>query len=777
VRPWAAWIVLGLFVAGAVVEMVVRAQWLVFAVGIMSALGVTIAAFVAAHRSRLGHRRAWMLIGLAMASNCVGDVIFQTIAVVQGDALDYSVADVFYLASYPLLFWGLARIVIETSGTSSRTVLADATTIAIAGGLVIWQLFVVNAGVLDGGSIVSQAIFAAYPMADVLILGAVVGLLFIPYRPRAWLVLLVLFSLAFLAADTLYNVIQTQSLVSALPVSDAIFTVSYGLLAAAAVFTVSTSGHVGSPYRENVLPYARLGLLGIALVGIPILAVVSPVLGFRYHVAVYLVASVVVGILVLGRLIALLRSLADEQRRLRSAETRLVFQANHDALTGLPNRAFLIAELEAALRDSPGTGWALMFVDLDNFKFVNDTLGHHTGDQLLRQASERIRASVRSNTFVARLGGDEFVLLADPVHSGEDALEIANRIIAAFRMPFQVGGETTFTSPSIGIALRENGSDAAGLLRDADIALFQAKAAGRRCARVFDASMRAAAEERSEIETGIRLALERGELDVAYQPRIDIVTGALDSFEALLRWPSNPRVAPARIIEVAEASGLVDEIGEFVLTRALDDLAHRFAPLAPTVRMAVNVSVRQLAAANFVGTVGNAISRHDIDPERVSLEITETFLASEPEMAAATLDGLRSLGVRIEVDDFGVGYSSLARLADFPIDGVKIDRSFIMAIDTDSVAEAMVVAIVALGTAMDVIVTAEGIETTAQAETVRRLGCTLGQGFLFAPPMSADNAVEILTPARTPLGLDSWPTWPHRRSTRAKPSQGTPLER
>jgi diguanylate cyclase (GGDEF)-like protein len=538
-----------------------------------------------------------------------------------------------------------------------------------------------------------------------------------------------------------------------------------------------TRDQLGPPYRDNVIPFARLGLLGLALVGVPLLAVVSPVMNFRYHVPVYVGASVVVSALVLARLIALLRSLANEQMRLRSAETRLVFQANHDTLTGLPNRAYLIEEMEAALRQPATAGWALMFIDLDNFKFVNDTLGHHAGDQLLRAAAERIRASVRSNTFVARLGGDEFVLLADPVASIEDAMEIANRIIAAFRMPFHLGGETMFTSPSIGIAMRDDDADAAGLLRDADIALFQAKSAGRRCARVFDASMRAASEERSEIEIGIRLALERGELAVAYQPRIDIVTGALDSFEALLRWPSNPGVAPSRIIAVAEATGLIDEIGDFVLNRALDDLAHRFSPLAPTIRMAINVSVRQLAGATFVRTVGAAIARHGIDPERISLEITETFLASEPEIAATTLDGLRALGVRIEVDDFGVGYSSLARLADFPIDGVKIDRSFIMAIDTDSVAEAMVVAIVALGKAMDVIVTAEGVETTGQAETVRRLGCTLGQGFLFAVPMSADDAVEILTPARTPLGLDAWPTWPQRMSTRARPSRGTPQAR
>ncbi len=747
--------------------------------GSFSSLIATVATTIAAVKLPK-HRLSWALIALAMGVNTIGDGIYEAITRLNGAVPVLSLADVFYLLTYPLLFAGLGLMVARVSRERWRDVCTDASAVATIAGLAIWQFFVINPGVLDEGSMRQRVVFASYAMADVLIVAAMVGLLFLPHRRNRVLALLVGFAVMFLASDVFYNIVSLDPFNRSLRISDALYILAYGILSSAAALSIrrqNTMPDEPAPIRELRIPYARIGLLGAALIGAPTMAVVVPALGFDYHAWVYVCAALFVGTLVLARLVSLLRNLSREQRRSREAETKLAFQATHDDLTGLPNRTFLLESLSTALASPDSERLAVMFVDLDNFKFVNDSLGHQAGDVLLRSAAQRIQSAVRNGTLVARIGGDEFVIVSTDVRAAHEAEEVAARVIAEFRMPFTIGDDTMFTSPSIGIVLKTDQADPASLLRDADIALFQAKASGRCCARLFDTTMREWVTERTQIEAGIRHALEHGELAVAYQPRIDLATGEIDSFEALLRWPSQPTIPTIRVIEIAEATGLIDEIGSFVLDRAFADMRHHFGPASPDVRIAINVSMRQLAQPDFTRDVANALARHRVEPHRVSLELTETFLSEEPELAKSTLHNLRALGVKIEIDDFGVGYSSLARLADYPIDGVKIDRGFITALVNDDIAEAMVVAIVALSTAMALTVTAEGVETSAQAEAVRRLGCHLGQGFLFAAALTRDDAVATIAPRSTTVNIDDWPTWANRTATPATPSRNTPRGR
>ena len=498
--------------------------------------------------------------------------------------------------------------------------------------------------------------------------------------------------------------IQNAGLDGLRGVSDGSYLIAYGILAAAALLPPARSPDARSADTVT-FGRRRLVLLGIALVGAPVCAGLAPALDYAAQAPIYIAVAALVSCTVMIRLVGLVRRLEEERRRLRAAESELAFRATHDELTELPNRAFLIRSLTAALEERAavgGHGLAVMFIDLDNFKFVNDSLGHRAGDQLLGHVGRRIRQAMKGSDLVARLGGDEFVVLCRGVLDGHEAERIASRALDALAAPFSLEGDVAYTAASIGIGLAGDSHDAATLLRDADLALYQAKAAGGRCARVFDDTMQAWAEERTSVETGLRRALDRGELGVVYQPRVDLATGRIRSLEALLRWPGRPDVPIPRLIDVAEASGLIDEIGWFVLSRACDDLARLNAAAGPRhpVSVAVNVSMRQINRGTFVEDVQRTIAMHGVDASLISLELTETFLAAEPERALAMLTALRAVGVRLEIDDFGTGYSSLGRLRLFPLDGLKIDRSFVAGLGEDPSAESLIATIVALAGAL-----------------------------------------------------------------------------
>jgi len=428
----------------------------------------------------------------------------------------------------------------------------------------------------------------------------------------------------------------------------------------------------------------------------------------------------------------------------KAAEARIAYVASHDALTDLPNRRVFHATLERALSDvREGDGpAALLCLDLDRFKTINDTLGHHAGDSLLKVVAVRLRASVGDGDVVARLGGDEFaIVLSDPCGPDRTAA-LARAIIEAIGLPIHLGTQVVTIGVSVGIAMAPgHGSEADLLHRHADLALYRAKAAGRNRFQVYTASMDAALENRNQLELDMHLA-HRGEgFRLDYQPVVELSTGRVRSFEALMRWPHPTRgmVSPAEFIPIAEETGLVVPLGAWALREACCVAAS----WPNDVRVAVNVSAVQFQQPGLELAVAAALAASGIAPHRLELEVTESLLIQDSEAVIACLHRLRGMGVRIALDDFGTGYSSLSYLRRFPFDKIKIDRSFVREID-DPDAQVIVRAVVSIGERLGTAITAEGVETEDQLALVRQAGCTEVQGFLFGRPMSAGQAQVLL---------------------------------
>jgi diguanylate cyclase (GGDEF)-like protein len=441
----------------------------------------------------------------------------------------------------------------------------------------------------------------------------------------------------------------------------------------------------------------------------------------------------VMGLLAFGLVQVLARGRARALRMVEEKTGQLRHQALHDALTGLPNRALIMDRAEQMLAHARrnGTEASAMFMDLDGFKGVNDTFGHPVGDELLRTVATRIAGVLRETDTIGRLGGDEFVVL---VEGG--AAEIADRILEVLRAPFDLGtgSEITLTT-SIGIATgdREAAKD---LLRDADIALYEAKGAGRNRYAEFRHEMHIAAHDRLALENDLRGAITRDELFLVYQPILDLDTGEVVAVEALLRWQHATRglVPPSEFIALAEDSGLIVEIGAWVLETACEQAA-LWAARGRPVPISVNVSARQFDDPGLLRTVDHALRRSGLDGKQLVLEITETALMRDPEDAADTLRALKTYGIMVAIDDFGTGYSSLAYLQQLPVDALKIDRTFIAASARSRDSDPLIQTLVQLGRSLGLQTVAEGIEDEAQLAHLRELGCDNGQGYLFAPPL------------------------------------------
>jgi diguanylate cyclase (GGDEF)-like protein/PAS domain S-box-containing protein len=421
----------------------------------------------------------------------------------------------------------------------------------------------------------------------------------------------------------------------------------------------------------------------------------------------------------------------------RAFEARLEALALHDTLTGLPNRRRLLERIEEAIaRARRHHGMiAVLFLDLDRFKIVNDSLGHDAGDQLLVMAAARIGSTIRDTDTLARLGGDEFVVLCEEVESVGEVTEIAQRIAGALDAPFSVRGSEAFVTASIGIALWTGGAETPiDLLRNADTAMYRAKDGGRNRFEIFDEAMQAWAAARLDYESALRRAIGRDELRVHYQPIVHLQTGRIVGAEALVRWDRGELglVAPGEFIALAEETGLIVPIGAWVLERACRDCAE-WQAIAPDVAVSVNLSPRQLASADLVRSVYETIEAADLDPRLVRLEITESVLMDDAPRSLDTLHALTESGVRLALDDFGTGYSSLTYLRRFPIDTLKIDQSFVRSLG-DGGDTTIVRAIVDLAHALGLAVVAEGIDTETKLEALRAMGCEIGQGYLFARP-------------------------------------------
>ncbi len=444
----------------------------------------------------------------------------------------------------------------------------------------------------------------------------------------------------------------------------------------------------------------------------------------------------------------------------RRAEEQIRFLADYDTLTTLPNRRMMIQQLERVLGRAEHTQdmVGLLFLDLDRFKRINDTLGTAFADSVLKSVAERLSQCIRCTDSVgrpqppdavslSRLGGDEFAIVLNGLKSSEDAAHVARRILETLRAPLSVDGQRLDVTASLGIALSPNdGRDPETLLRNAGSAAYHAKGMGRDMYQFFNEAMNERAIRNMQLETGLRVGIERGELMLHYQPLIDAQSGGIVSMEALVRWrsPDHGLVAPRDFIPLAEETGMIVPLGEWVLRKACSQIGIWREAGLPALRVAVNVSSHQVQKGDLVETVERALRDSRLDPKRLEIEITESALIGDEPQIAETLTRLRKMGVRLALDDFGTGYSSLSHLVQFPIDTLKIDQSFVKNLGISQQADAVIAAVVSMGHHLKLDVTAEGVETMEQEQFLRDQGCDTFQGYLFSRPVEADAMAALL---------------------------------
>jgi diguanylate cyclase (GGDEF)-like protein len=459
--------------------------------------------------------------------------------------------------------------------------------------------------------------------------------------------------------------------------------------------------------------------------------------GSLWGFAVFAAATLAVNTAVVEFLFGRLRATTDDFQR-RSVQ---------DALTGLANRVALHERLEAIDAGAPR---AVYVIDVDGFKFVNDSLGHHAGDRLLERVAARLAGHARQGDLLARPGGDEFVLIADGVPDDGVAVALGQRLVDSCTAPFSLDGEEVEVSVTVGVRRVADAASGEEALRDADLALYAAKIERRGTVKLFAAPMRDAASSRLTLERHLRRALERDELHVVYQPVVDVEDGSITGMEALLRWDCEALgpVSPAEFIPVAERTGLILPIGRFVLARAIEQLA-AWRAAGHDVRVSVNLSASQLADEQLPELLAELLATHGVPGEPVLLELTESALMQQADQPLQMLDRLRATGAGIVLDDFGTGYSSLSRLSGLRLAAVKIDRSFIAAMETDVGARAVVTAVLQMAGPLRCAVVAEGIETELQRELLRELGCGRAQGWLFGRPAPVEAATAVLEAAGT----------------------------
>ncbi len=439
------------------------------------------------------------------------------------------------------------------------------------------------------------------------------------------------------------------------------------------------------------------------------------------------------------------------EKSLRDSNKQLAYNASHDVLTGLPNRFLFMENLKRAIEHSKhyqNSLFAVLFLDLDQFKVINDSLGHLLGDRLLIAIAGKLKACLRPTDTIARFGGDEFTILLENLSDVSDTIRVAERIQAELTLPFDLNGQEVFTTVSIGIALSATGySQPEDLLRDADTALYRAKNRGKACYVIFNTSMHARAVVRLQMETDLRRAIERQEFLIHYQPIVSLETGRIIGFESLLRWqhPQLGLLSPTKFIQVAEETGLLSLIDQWVMLEATRQIQQwQRIPGAAPLSISVNIFNKQFTQPNLVEQISQVLQETGLDAPRLKLEITENVIMKHDRSATAILSQLKALDIRLVIDDFGTGYSSLSRLHRFPIDELKIDRSFVSRINANEGNLEIIETMVTLGQKLGVDVTAEGIETAEQLAQLREMKCKYGQGYFFSQPLSSVEAEALI---------------------------------
>jgi len=720
-------------------------------------IGTGACAAVALRGSRR-RRSTWVLLAASAAAWGLGQVAWSYYELVVGSVTPFpSLADVGFLAARGLAVVALVFAAVAMGPMSRLRCGLDAFMVATSLLMVTWATAVAPSSG-DVGSLLSQVVALGYSFGDVAVLSLALTLLSqAPAAKRGPLLLLVAHSGVLVMTDTVY----AHLLISEQYATGSLFDVGWMtanlLLALAAL-------HPGGDLTADA-DEGSISELGLALPYLPVLAGIT-VAGFRLVTVGRLFpfmawTAIALGVILIARHLLVLaehlwlrRNLqAQVQARtleVRSREDQLRHQASHDPLTDLPNRNLFLDRLQQVLlrRRNDTTLVAVLFLDLDGFKDVNDSRGHGAGDRLLRQVATRMRSCLRAEDTLARIGGDEFTVLCPGLASEPQAVGVAERLGESLAAPLFLDGHETYVTASIGIAYAgPRGCVPDELLRDADAAMYQAKERGRGQIQVFTTALHIRAESRLQTAAALRRAVADEQLRVLYQPVVSLRDGTIKGIEALVRWehPERGLLGPGDFIEVAEDTGLIVGVGQWVLQQACCQLAAWNAAIANLdVNIAVNLSARQLAEPSLPQRVAETIEACGIDPRRLVLEITESALVHDVTTAAMVLDELKALGVGLAVDDFGTGFSSLNYLKRFPVDVLKIDRSFVSGLGVDPEDSAIVAAVRALGGALGLDVVAEGVETELQAAKLLELDCPYAQGYLFSRPVPAGALLPSL---------------------------------
>jgi diguanylate cyclase (GGDEF)-like protein len=689
----------------------------------------------------------WYLMALGQLVWTVGDAVDSWNIDVAHSLRFPSWADAFYLGAYPIL--GTALVLLIRRRRPDRDVggILDSAIVTSGLGVLSWVLLA-RPAVIDAHSTWgASAVQVAYPIADIVLIGLLIRLATMrgSRSPAFWLLLAA--GGALVAGDTAADVVSLTS--SGTSAFDVLWLCSYLAWGAAALHPSMRSMSTPSTQATANVSAGRLLALTLATLMVPGTLAVELVVSSRIDGWAVVAGSVVLLLLVAARLNLAFGQVAVADRQRQVLQDELAHQATHDSLTGLPNRAQALRMIEGALHRGRRSGAiiGLLFIDLDDFKLINDRLGHAVGDAVLCEAARRMDGLVRAGDLVARLGGDEFVVLLEPVDSESAGVEIAERLAEILAEPVTYGGRQVALSASVGVAFSlDGGIDADHLLAEADAAVYRAKAGGRARVEIFGESLRQELHDRDNFDGAITDGLANGDFVLHYQPIVDVQSQRIHGYEALIRWnrPGVGLVPPDDFIPHAEASNLILEIDRWVLVTALTQLAEWTGTGAvgdEQTTMAVNISGRHISDPRIVSDVAAALRLTGIDASRLVIEITETVLIDQPH-AVLHLQQLRATGVSISIDDFGTGYNSIVQLQHLPVDGIKIDRSFLSS--THPAAGRLLSLIVQAAHAFGLPVVAEGVENADQLVRLRSADCESAQGYLFARPMTATAIEELM---------------------------------
>lgn len=721
---------------------------------------VAISIGIALHRPP--QRLSWYLFLLAQVSTSLGNAIWAYYESVLGIESPFpSLADVLYLAGYLPLTIGMLLLVRRRMRQADVGSVIDATIVTVSAAVLGWVYLMEPYARNPDLTLIEQAVSITYPLMDVFLVAIVAHILLSPgQRPLAYVFLGGSFSLI-LVCDVAYAIMLLNETYFSGSIVDYGWLVAYVGLGAAALHPSMRLLSEPTPAPTNKLTGERLLMLAaVSLLG-PTVVAVELTRGKPVNVPVIVGGSAVLFLLSLARmhnlfllLKATMAQLESTLAHLRTAlrnyqqvEELLSHQAFHDALTHLPNRVMFKDRLQRALASAlrHDRSVAVLFLDVDGFKHVNDRFGHETGDALLIELAQRLQACVRPEDTAARLGGDEFTILLEDLTDIAGAVRVAERIIADLQTPFVIADQTFVVTGSIGIAWSSTGQEQADeLLRQADVAMYRAKAQGKACYALYDPAMNARTLERMDVEAALRHALKAQEFEVYYQPKVDLATGQMVSLETLIRWhhPRQGMIAPGVFIPIAEETRLILPLGRWVLEQACrqgriwNDLRQDGLPLT----ISVNLSACQFQHPGFVDEVHQILLATGLPAHLLALEITESMIMEKVDEVIMTLHELKRLGVQIWIDDFGTGYSSLSYLKSFPVDTLKIDKSFVEGLGRAAEDTAIVRAVITLAHTLGMSVIAEGIETFEQATQLRILGCEVGQGYYFARPLPIAEA-------------------------------------